>query len=149
MEKVIARESILDLLATLRAAYFIHWTGHWQTKGNPFYGDHLLLERIYTGITQEIDTLAEKIVAMYGPSAVEPTEQVQKVANIVLILDNDRSLTPIQRSLNVEESLIRLLEETFHELESMNSLSLGMNDFIAAAANAHETFVYLLRQRNR
>ena len=50
------------LLATLRAAHLIHWTGHWQVKGDTQYGDHLLLERVYSGLADEIDTLAEKIV---------------------------------------------------------------------------------------
>jgi len=53
------------------------------------------------------------------------------------------------RSLNAEKKLMLLLEHTFKSLEKQNNLSLGMNDFIAATANAHETYIYLLQQRTR
>lgn len=137
-----------DLLASLRAAHWIHWSGHWQTNGNPYYGDHLLLERLYTGIVEEIDTLAEKMVAQFGPSAVDPAKQAERTTQIINSLCSIPQ-NPIVRSLHTEEMLQELFSETFTLLEQMGTLSLGMNDFIAATANAHETFMYLLRQRTR
>ena len=70
-----AAQQLSDLLATLRAVHFIHWTGHWQVKGSPYYGDHLLLQRLYEGLDNEIDTLAEKLVAMFGVEIVNPAQQ--------------------------------------------------------------------------
>ena len=44
-------QSVLtDLLAALNAASFVHHTNHWQSKGKNFYGNHLLLGRIYESI---------------------------------------------------------------------------------------------------
>jgi len=37
--------------------------------------------------------------------------------------------------------------EMFELLESAGALSLGLNDFLAAAANQYETYIYLLQQR--
>ena len=142
-----AAQQLSDLLATLRAVHFIHWTGHWQVKGNPYYGDHLLLQRLYEGIDNEIDTLAEKLVAMFGIEIVNPIQQSMKMNQIIQNLSSVQN--PIMRSLNAEKKLMRLLEHTFKSLEKQNNLSLGMNDFIAATANAHETYIYLLQQRTR
>jgi len=142
-----AQKLISDLLATLRAAQWIHWTGHWQVKGEPYYGDHLLLERLYEGLNDEIDTLAEKTVAMYGTGSVDPVDQAVLFSGIVQNLSMEKN--PILRSLNTEQKLVAMLEETFKALEATGQLSLGLNDFIAATANSHETYVYLLQQRTR
>lgn len=146
--KQISREaSILQsLLAALRAAQWSHWTSHWQTTGGNSYGDHLLLERLYTGITEEIDTLAEKLVAYYGPSAVDPVCQARMMSAFLEVNSDDN---PINRALKVETVLMSLFEESFSLLEKAGKLPLGMNDFIMATANAHETFIYLLKQRTR
>ena len=140
-----AKQLQTDLLATLRAVHWIHWTGHWQVKGSPYYADHLLLQRLYEGLDSEIDTLAEKTVSQYGIQSVDPVMQAQIFVQIVEKLSQDRD--PIRRSYNAELSLLRMLEETFKDLESYGKLSLGLNDFIAATANAHETYMYLLKQR--
>ena len=142
-----AAQQLSDLLATLRAVHFIHWTGHWQVKGSPYYGDHLLLQRLYEGLDNEIDTLAEKLVAMFGVEIVNPAQQSVIMNQIIQSLSTVQN--PIMRSLNAEKKLMRLLEHTFKSLEKQNNLSLGMNDFIAATANAHETYIYLLQQRTR
>lgn len=141
------KELLSLLLASLRATHFIHWTGHWQVKGNPYYGDHLLLQRLYEGIDVEIDTLAEKLVAQFGVNVVNPAKQSLLVNQIVQKLSMIQD--PILRSLEAEKKLMLLLENTFKVLEQQGQLSLGMNDFIAATANSHETFIYLLQQRTR
>lgn len=134
------------LLASLRGAHWSHWTSHWQVKGSTYYGDHLLLERLYTGITAEIDTLAEKIVAYYGPDFVNPIHQ-SEIMNGFLEKHSDKD--PIRRALSVELSLLQALQDVYSVLETSKTLPLGLNDFLAATANAHETFVYLLKQRTR
>jgi DNA-binding ferritin-like protein len=135
------------LLATLRAAQLIHWTGHWQSGGKSQYGDHLLLERVYSGISDEIDTLAEKIVGKYGPDVVDPVEQAH------MLEEATKVLTPpcqpvISRSLHVECELQKLFTSTYKVLDSNHDLSLGLDDFLMAMASNHDTYVYLLRQRS-
>ena len=135
-----------NLLAALRGAHWSHWTSHWQTIGPEFYGDHLLLQRLYEAIPLEIDNLAEKLVGYYGADAVEPICQ----AHIMIeFLKFQEEKDPLVRALHVEEFLLAFFNDVFKLLESQNELSLGMNDFLAGIANSHETFVYLLRQRTR
>jgi DNA-binding ferritin-like protein len=51
---------LLQLLAILRALQWSHQTAHWKVRGEPFYGDHLLFQKLYEAVGEEIDTLAEK-----------------------------------------------------------------------------------------
>ena len=136
------------LLAVLRGAHFAHWTSHWQVKGSNFYGDHELMERIYTSLIEEIDTLAEKIVGTYGVEAVNAVEQAQLMANHLLPLAEAHSMNdPIRRALLIEEGLQVIFKNTYDMLKEQGGLTLGMDDFIMSMANAHETNLYLLRQR--
>ena len=118
-------------------------------KSGNFYGDHLLLERVYSGVVEEIDTLAEKTVALYDVSAVDPLEQIDLSQTVVADFCMNTNKNPMLRSLQVEEYLQSLLQEVFSYLETQKALPLGLNDYIAATANNHETYLYLLRQRSR
>ena len=132
----------------LRGAHWAHWTSHWQVKGESQYGDHLLLERIYEGLIGEIDTLAEKIVGTYGGLAVSPVDQAQLMANTILpVAEVQAENNPILRALIVEEALQVAFKNIYKALKGMDILTLGMDDFIMSMANAHETNLYLLRQR--
>jgi hypothetical protein len=126
-------ESLKLLLASLRAAHWVHWSGHWQVR---------------SGIVEEIDTLAEKTVALYNVSAVDPLEQIDLSQTVVAdFCEGDTD--PTKRSLQVEEYLQSLFQDVFDYLESQARLPLGLNDYISSTANNHETYLYLLRQRSR
>ena len=139
-------EILVALLAQLRAAHWSHWTSHWQTRGDPFYGDHQMFSKMYEGIEDEIDTLAEKLVGEFGPAAVDPVAQAHLMANM---LEAHASDDPVQRALSVEEGLQDTFKHVYSELKDTGALSLGMDDFIMGAANTHDSFLYLLRQRTR
>lgn len=134
------------LLAYLRAAHWLHWTSHWQVKGDTSYGDHLLFERLYLGVVEEIDTLSEKLVGEFGSEAVNALEQSYFLLG--LVSDVTRMEThPVKRGLLVEQTMQNILKRVYDKLKSINALTLGMDDFIMATANAHETNLYLLKQR--
>lgn len=138
------------LLAVLRGAHWSHWTSHWQASGASYYGDHQLLQRIYEGVVEEIDTLAEKIVGTYGAGAVKPVDQAQLMVNTLLpIAELQSEGDPLKRALIVEEALQKLFKKVYSRLKASDSLSLGLDDFIMSMANNHETYLYLLRQRHR
>lgn len=141
--------AILQLvLCSLRAAHWSHWTSHWQVKGKSFYGDHELMGRLYNSLIEEIDVLAEKIVAMAGSDALEPTQQAQIMANkLIPIVEAKAMKDPIRRALFVEEALQLVFKETYRILKERDFLSLGMDDFLMSIASSHETNLYLLRQR--
>jgi DNA-binding ferritin-like protein len=141
---------LLQLLAILRALEWSHQTAHWKVRGEPFYGDHLLFQKLYEAVGEEIDTLAEKIVGIYGPDAIH---------NLSVLSDTHKFVANhaasgvggdiYQCALLMEEHLQRALKTAYDELKASGEMSLGMDDFLMATANAHETALYLLRQRNR
>ena len=142
--------SLLQLLAILRALQWSHQTAHWKVRGEPFYGDHLLFQKLYEAVGEEIDTLAEKIVGIYGPGAITNLSVIsdthQFIANHAATGAGDSSY---QCALQMEEHLQRALKLAYDELKASGEMSLGLDDFLMATANAHETALYLLRQRNR
>lgn len=138
--------ALQHLLALLRALQFSHLTSHWQVRGLPFFGDHRMFERLYHAVGDEIDSLAEKIVGDFGPEAVEPVAQAAKVA---AVLADCAHTTPVERALMLEDKLQGMLRNLHHELKEAGDMSLGLDDFLMATANAHESALYLLRQRLR
>jgi len=139
-------QMLLMLLAGLRSAHLSHWTTHWQVKGMPYYGDHLLMDKLYNSIPEEIDVLAEKIVAEFGGESVDLNAQMTEMTIQVKAI-NEASTDPLHRALCVEEFLQDLFEVVYEALEGQ--ISLGMDDYIMAIANNHETNLYLLKQRFR
>ena len=140
------KSRLLNLLAMLRAVQIVHHTAHWQTQGSTFYGDHLLFERLYSALGDEFDTLAEKIVAMHGPAAVDAVDQMQRIATVVKrATESEKDLS--KRSLLLEEGLQTVLEAVRDYLRKENELSIGLDNFLQGLADSHETAVYLLKQR--
>ena len=48
-----AQEHLVGLLGLFHAVFWLHWTAHWQTNGDPFYGNHLLFERLYKALVED------------------------------------------------------------------------------------------------
>lgn len=134
------------LLAALKAAQWLHWTGHWQVATPAFYGDHLLLERVYGTLAAQIDDLAEKMVANGGPELVDPATITEM--ELTFVKQWSAQTDPIVRSLHIEEILQGLFKQIY-ELMKSQEMSLGMDDFLMGLANEHEVPLYLLRQRTR
>lgn len=140
-------QSVLtDLLAALNAASFVHHTNHWQSKGKNFYGNHLLLGRIYESIEDEYDTLGEKLVAYFDEEAVN---QVKIINRTKFWVEQWNKGDVIEKSIKVEEDLQKLYQKVYDYLKSKKDLSLGLDDYLMASANAHETNLYLLKQASK
>lgn len=140
------RDGLLDILAQLRAQQWDYWTSHWQMDGESFYGDHLLFERLYTEpLTTEIDALAERIVAQFGPEAVDARPSVVRTTGIVAA--SSVQADPFRRALRFEKGLQAAIRRAYDAGNASGELTLGMDDFLMALANAHETNIYLLTQR--
>lgn len=132
------------LLALLRAQYLNYQTSHWQADGRHFYSDHLLFERLYKSVKKESDTLAEKMVCKAGSDAVSLKSQCQKIS--ALCCKWDETECPYQRGIETEELFQKVVKETYDKLKESGELSLGMDDYLMALANDHETNMYLLKR---
>lgn len=145
----VSQALLQQLLAILRAIHWSHWTAHWQVKGTPSYGDHLLFERLYGALAEEIDGLAEKLVAFYGVEAVSAEASIDITHQFIAAYDKGGVGDVYKRALMMELHLQNALKRVYEAVKGSGEMSLGLDDFIMAVANTHETHVYLLRQRLR
>lgn len=131
------------VLAYLELSYMFYQSAHWQTKGTDFYGDHLLFQRLYEGIRDEVDTLGEKLVGVYGVEHVDLHRRITNLTTLANFLDIQYIQKEyISTALVMEKKLLGLLQEA----DTLN-FSSGVKDMFAGFANAHEGNIYLLQQR--
>ena len=138
------KHELQALLSALRAIRMSHHTAHWQVKGTPFYGDHLMFQRLYEAVDDEIDTLGEKIVAKYGVDAVDAVESCDRMCKLLEQVQGDDLY---ERAAKLERVLQHLLEGTLKALADGKCLTPGLENFLQGIADSHETAVYLLGQR--
>lgn len=133
---------VLGMLLAMRQNYH---SSHWQVSGPNFYGDHLMFSKLYESVGDDIDTLGEKLVAKYGADKVDGAKLSQMQAQTLMGLAQQAD--PIQRGISSEKAYQALIKNVYENLKEMGALSLGMDDFLMASANTHETNEYLLGQR--
>jgi len=142
---------ITIFIAFVRATY--HWfhAAHHVTSGTAFGSDHELYGEIYEDFLDVLDGIIEKAIGQYGiENAAAP---VQSMTSAISILgrwqspDTLNSLAIATTALQIEKEYIGAVQELFSQLENSGKLPLGLNDFLAATSNKHDTFVYKLTQR--
>lgn len=133
---------ILGALTALRQGFH---SSHWQSSGPSSYSDHLLFERLYNSVSADIDTLGEKLVAMYGGEAVAAHQLATIQAN--LLTEWSQEQDPFARNLTAVHELQDIVHSAYDAMKVSGELTLGMDDFLMSMANSHETTIYLLQQR--
>lgn len=140
----VVRYHLCEVLSCLRAQYLSYQTSHWQVVGGSFYGNHLLFERLYKTVQEQIDQLAEKIVGYLGRDAVDLTHQMED------IWDFTSAWSQIgchhRRGLQSEADLQATLKLAYDTITSTGLMTLGLDDWLMATANSHEANQYLLQQ---
>lgn len=140
------------LLSSLRALAFTHQMSHWTAAGDPFYGDHLLFERLYNDIVPEIDTVAEKTVGMGGAVMLHPLQQVRHEALLVEAMCSPATKMPTavelaQRSYTAEMHFMGMLDALVDRMKDNGCWTIGVENMIGEIADKHEGHIYLLKQR--
>jgi DNA-binding ferritin-like protein len=132
-------------LATLKAISLIAQHNHWTTKGENFYGDHLLFERLYGSVSADVDMAAEKFVGLLGSECLDYEFQADLLHKVLLKYKNlDGS--PVQMSLAIEKDFIKFSQFAYNCFEEEDKLTLGLDDMITAISGKREEAVYLLQQ---
>jgi DNA-binding ferritin-like protein len=134
-----------DLHALLLAQQRNYWSTHQQASGPSFYGDHLLFERLYTGLTEQIDGLAERMVTMYGPAVVGNVDVTSRMAS--WLESWNRHTDPVGRAMRSETDFATAVRQAYDGLKASGELTLGMDDFLMGLASEHDQNLYLLKQR--
>lgn len=132
-------------VATLKAVALIHQHNHWTSKGQMFYGDHLLFARLYESALDNLDLAAEKFIGLWGDSVLDydlQTDLLSKVLSKYSKLEG----SPVEMSLAVEKDFINFSKSAYECFEKEGKLSLGLDDMVMAIASKREESVYLLQQ---
>lgn len=131
--------------ANLRAEHQLFWTYHWRSKGKDYYGDHLLYQRLYEARVAEIDRVAEVLMALGGPAAVDPMRSWAAVERTIAATEAIRG-PDVQKAVSVVTDTLQKLEAA-NEAVGRSRFPLAVNNVIAGIADSHLEALYLLQQR--
>lgn len=138
----IAQPVLICLLALYQLYYFAHWTA----KGQSSYSDHQLFERLYKSTQEEYDKLAERLVGLVGPEAVDGVFTLAAAKNEFWVKECGQG-DVLCAAQNGESETQAVLASAYRELDTHMALTLGLDETIMSLASQHETNAYLLKQR--
>jgi hypothetical protein len=146
--------AMTDLLGCLRSAGVWFHAAHNLAKGTSFSGDHVnLYGEIYGALVEDYDGAAEKAIGLTRDEMVACPHSVMAIALEKMGNYQSPSGAPASAiagtALKIMEDLNEHVESLFSDLEASGNLALGLNDFLAAAANDYTTYIYLLQQRTK
>lgn len=121
-------------VAMLRQMYLIHQYSHWTTRGEAFYGDHLLFERLYKSAGEDADLAAEKMIGLFGAEGVEFNSQrdfMSMIAAKYAEFDGE----PAIMSLKAEKDFLEYSKQAYESFKDEGVLSLGLDDMIMSIAS--------------
>ena len=131
-------------IAILRSLSCYYQTTHWLASGSQYYGDHLLLQRLYDAVTPEIDVFGEKALGITKQdSAVNLIENISMVSKIINNMEYGSVEICFKSALKLERAFVMFCEEQ----SASNENSEGVKNLFAGTADIHEGHVYLLQQR--
>lgn len=134
-------------LGHLRFLYLMYQNCHWQCKGLSFYQHHLLFQRLYEAVLGDIDGAAEKIVGVFDSSLIDLTSQMKIMSMLgeKFEIDSSAPITCFKTAIAAEKGFLKIAAALKKELESSDSLSLGLDDMLAAQSSSSEERLYLLK----
>lgn len=128
------------VIATLRSLYHFYQTAHWVSKGSQYYGDHLLLQRLYEATNLDIDLVGEKALGITKSDAsVDLKENITLMGKIIHNLEDNH----FNSALKLEKAFVKLCDEQAKNPQN----SEGVKNMFAGLADKHEGHCYLLQQR--
>lgn len=146
-------ETLTKYLGLLRSMETYYHHAHWVTKGDVYYGDHLLFERLYGETKSQVDGLAEKMVGVFGEESVS----IQKVTEVVMKVVSsapkmDKNITGFELAkygLGLEKIFLQMTTSLYQKMKKDGSMTMGFDDLLMGLYNEHEGSIYLLQQRTK
>ena len=134
-----------ELLILLRAMQLYSQNAHHLVKGMTFQQDHSFFSDVYEDIADDYDSVAERIIGMYG----EEHLQLQPIMAGVVSKLAEAPSTPTENNkvfydyqLQLEESLCSLIEKIINA-----GVTPGIEQLIGEIANTSEMRKYKIKQR--
>jgi DNA-binding ferritin-like protein len=129
---------LLDILAILTAQRQNYHIAHWTSSGSDFPEYHVLFGDFYDELTDEIDSIGEKIVGQFGSEAIDSSELTQAVQEYLEEWNDVDS--SIERGLESEKELQGAIET------ALEDTTPGIENLLQSIADAHEKNQYKLQQ---
>jgi len=151
-EHTSVEDGMSSLLSCLRCAGIWFHAAHQLTKGTGFAGDHVnIYGEIYEALIEDYDGAAEKAIGITEDEGVACPQTVTAAAlEKLLTYPSPAGASPAMiagTALQIVRDLNDHVETLFGDLEAAGDLPLGLNDFLASAANDYTRYIYLLQQR--
>lgn len=146
------RSTLGALLSYAQALYNMYYHMHWRSEGENYYGDHLLFQRLYEDMPDEIDGIAEKAIGILNDTkAVNPVENTAAAAKILseLMSDEDEPSTYSDTAVKAERQFVQAVADALNLMEKEGELTDGVEDLLQGIASKHEEHLYLLQQRSK
>jgi DNA-binding ferritin-like protein len=139
------------LLVHLKFLAAVHQNHHWITKGEPFYGDHLLFQRLYDSVVEEVDSVAEKAIGLGSTANVDLVLQTSQCLKLVqgygMTTTIPQPAELAKRSYLAEMNFLKVASHLVEHMKECGTLTRGLDNLIAGIEDKHEGSVYLLKQR--
>lgn len=141
---------LAELLALLFSIKNYAWTAHWNAKGPTFYGDHLLLQRIYEKMDKSIDALGERMLAYTGQPVNYPhlTQEMARLSSQLMSPGDMSCFVPLALLVKAaQQQSDRLRVGLADKFDGMSVA--GLDNYLTDLNDRLDTFGYLLKQRTR
>jgi hypothetical protein len=142
---------MMELLFNIKAMEVWFHGAHHVTGGTGFSGDHVnLYSKIYEEISEDYDQAAEKGIGLVDESVACPVEISRGMLDVISGYDSPCNMDAesiARAGMDIVHNFLNLLEDMYNNLKKLNSLTLGLDDFIMSMANDYENIFYLLKQR--
>lgn len=139
------------LLANLKFLYHVHQNHHWISKGDSFYGDHLLFSRLYEATLGEIDSIAEKAIGLGSTANVDITLVHNQLCKLIQGYGMTSTIPQptelAKRSYLAEMNFLKVVAHLVEHMKACGTLTRGLDNLLAGIEDKHEGHVYLLKQR--
>lgn len=139
------------ILVHLKYLAALHQNHHWTCMGDPYYGDHLLFERLYGDLACEIDSIAEKSIGL-GCTANVDLQLLH--SQLLKLISGSGSATMIpqstdlaKKSLMAEMNFLAVMKHLCDSLKECGLMTHGLDNLLAGIEDKHEGHIYLLKQR--
>jgi len=134
-------------LGNLRFLYLMYQNCHWQCSGLSFYQDHLLFQRLYENVLEDIDSAAEKIVGVFDSELINLNLQLNILSMLgeKFMIDPSAPVNCFKTAIEAEEYFQKIASSLRKSLQEDDNLSLGVDDLLAAQSNSSEERLYLLK----
>jgi len=134
-----------ELLYLLRAMQFYTHSCHNLVKGTPFHSDHAFFGGVYSDLSADYDSVAERIIGLYG----EEHLQLQTVLNGAMSKLSDAPSTGVEDNKIFYEYLLKMDEKLKGLIKQIiiTGVSPGTEQLIGNIADKCEMRCYKIKQR--